>query len=177
VAIQERRFAANFRIADDEPEVALCGVDNKPARAALEDVGLRRVIEAGLGQGSREYLAFQVHGFPARKSASERWSGPEPARSTEALVANRAYRSLEAEGLDQCGLTTLAGRSVGASFVGAVVSTLVVAELLRWTLEERRYEVIDGSLASLSNRQAFASDLQLDPLNPGVTTAIPCAQR
>jgi hypothetical protein len=32
--IQERRFAPNFRVAEDEPQVALCGVDNPQARSA-----------------------------------------------------------------------------------------------------------------------------------------------
>ena len=63
-SIVERRFAANFRVAGDEPSVALCGVDNALARADLEDVGFSRVIEAGLGAGTQEYLAFQVHTFP-----------------------------------------------------------------------------------------------------------------
>jgi hypothetical protein len=31
-----------------------------------------------------------------------------------------AYQALEATGADQCGLTKLAGRTVGAPFVGAV---------------------------------------------------------
>ena len=66
-SIVERRFSADFQIAEDEPRVALCGVDNALARAGLEEVGFGRVIEAGLGAGAREYLAFQVHSFPARR--------------------------------------------------------------------------------------------------------------
>ena len=48
--ITERRFAADFRVAADEPMIALCGVDNPLARAAVEEVGFGRVIEAGLGK-------------------------------------------------------------------------------------------------------------------------------
>ena len=64
----ERQFGANMRVDNDEPHVALCGVDNALARAALEDVGFRRVVEAGLGKGLHEYLAYQIlrcgYGFP-----------------------------------------------------------------------------------------------------------------
>ena len=70
------------------------------------------------------------------------------------------------EGLDSCGLTTLAGRTVGAPFVGAVTSAVVVAELIRVALGVHRYEVVDASLRSLELRQTvLAADGS--PFNPG----------
>ena len=111
-SIVERRFSTGFRIAEDEPRVALCGVDNAFARADLEDVGFDRVIEAGLGAGTREYLAFQVHTFPARRAARLRW-GTGIHQLNEDIVADKpAYRALVQNGLDDCGITTLAGRTV-----------------------------------------------------------------
>jgi hypothetical protein len=113
----------------------LCGVDNALGRAALESVGFHRVIEAGLGRGTEEYLAFQVHTFPARRSARERWGGGVTERgAADAMLRLPAYQSLAAAGVDQCGLTMLAGRSVGASFVGAATATIVIAELLRMVM-------------------------------------------
>lgn len=173
--IQERRFAADFRTNDGEPPVALCGVDNPLARAALEGVGFGRVIEAGLGRGTREYLDFQVHTFPAQKSARERWGSALSEVVDNDLVDKPAYKDLSEKGLDQCGLTTLAGRTVGAPFVGAATAAIVVAELLRLVLGEHRYEVIDGSLRSLDHRRAIISEAQAEPFNPGSTTAIPYA--
>src|SRR4051812_25262381 len=81
--IIERRVAANFEIDDDEPQVVLCGVDNRPARAALEDVGFAQIIEARLGRGTEEYLAFQMHCFPAERSARERWATGDPGTSED----------------------------------------------------------------------------------------------
>jgi hypothetical protein len=169
-AIQERRFAANFRVAHDEPSVALCGVDNALARAALEDVGFGRVVEAGLGAGPQEYVAFQVHSFPATRAARARWGMADTAPATEALLDQPAYRALSEAGIDECGLTTLAGRTVGAPFVGAATAAIVVAELLRMGLGEHRYEAIDGSLRSLGRRQAVRSEVGA-PFNPGTTGA------
>lgn len=169
--IQERRFSANFRVDDEEPSVALCGVDNEPARAALEDVGFSQVVEAGLGAGAEEYLAFQVHCFPSNRSARQIWASSASVRSTEALLTQPAYQSLATDGIDQCGLTMLAGRSVGAAFVGAATSALVIAELLRMCVGERRYEVIDGNLRVLERRFAIASDLQSSLFNPGLVRA------
>ena len=170
-SIVERRFSADFRIAEDEPRVALCGVDNALARANLEDVGFDRVIEAGLGAGTREYLAFQLHTFPARRAARFRW-GTNTHQLNEDTVADKpAYRAMAHDGLDECGITTLAGRTVGASFVGAVTSTLVVAELIRMAIGVHRYEIVDGSLRSLKLRKAVLAD-KCPPFNPGTTAAL-----
>jgi hypothetical protein len=170
--LQERRFRGNFRIDDDDPGVALCGIDNALGRAALEDVGFHRIIEAGLGRGTEEYLAFQVHTFPASRSARDRWGGMTKETAAVNTIHLPAYQSLAAAGIDQCGLTMLAGRSVGASFVGAATATIVIAELLRMVMGEHRYEIIDGTLRTLEYRQSIRYERADDPFNPGYTTAL-----
>lgn len=170
-SINERPFAPNFKTDGDDPLIALCGVDNESARAALEDVGFTKIIEAGLGKGTEEYLAFQLHSFPAKKTARQIWgnSATIPLRQSE--LEKPAYQALAAEGLDKCGLTLLANRSVGASFVGTFSSSLVIAELLRTTMGEHSYEVIDGTLRSIENRNVFAAKNQTSFFNAGFTTA------
>ena len=170
-SIVERRFAADFRVAGDEPSVALCGVDNALARADLEDVGFGRVIEAGLGAGTQEYLAFQMHTFPACRTARSRWGADVHHSNGNTIADNPAYRTLAQDGLDECGIITLAGRTVGASFVGAVTAAVVVAELMRMAVGEPRYEVVDGSLRSLELRQAVLGADEA-PFNPGTTFAV-----
>ncbi len=171
-SINERPFAPNFKVDGDDPRVALCGVDNEKARAALEDVGFAKIIEAGLGKGAEEYLAFQLHSFPAGKTARQIWGSDAIAASLQSSALEKpAYQALAAEGLDKCGLTLLANRSVGASFVGTFTSSLVVAELIRMTMGEHGYEVIDGTLRSLENRDVFAAGQQASSFNAGFTTA------
>jgi hypothetical protein len=169
-AIYERLFAPTFRVTDSEPRVALCGVDNALARAALEEVGFARVIEAGLGKGTREYLAFQIHTFPARRSARSKWGGLSAPTDVTSLLAQPVYRDLAQKGVDACGLTTLAERSVGASFVGTAVSALVISESMRIALGEHTYAVIDSSLGHLDRRHAVVNDAG-NPFNPGSTPA------
>ena len=168
-SIVERRFAADFQIAGEEPRVALCGVDNALARADLEDVGFDRVIESGLGAGTQEYLAFQVNTFPARRAARRHWGTVANQPNGDIVAGNPAYRALAQDGLDDCGITTLAGRTVGASFVGAVTAAVVVAELIRMGLGGHRYEIVDGSLRSLELRQAVMC-IDAAPFNPGSTS-------
>lgn len=170
--IVERRFAANFEIDEEEPQVALSGVDNQAARAALEDVGFAQIIEAGLGRGTEEYLAFQMHCFPAERTARDRWSSADAVESEDASE-KPAYESLAAaHGIDKCGLTMLANRSVGASFVGAFTSTLVISELLRMAIGAHRYSVMDGSLRSPKSFQFIRNAALFDPFNPGVSEVV-----
>lgn len=126
--IIERRFAADFSVAAEEPAVALCGVDNALARAALEDAGFDYVIEAGLGGGS-DFLAIRLHGFPQIRRARDIWSMVPQGEAD--LLDMPAYRRLLADGADKCGLAQLAGRTVGAPFVGAIAGAMAIAELVR----------------------------------------------
>lgn len=168
--INERRFANNFQIDEEEPQVALCGVDNEAARANLEDVNFAQIIEAGLGRGTEEYLAFQMHCFPASRLARNLWNRGQSPQMQPSLLGQPAYKLMASNGVDKCGLTTLANRAVGASFVGAFTSTLVVAELLRMAIGERRYEAIDGTLRSPEHCQFFSNEALTMPFNPGVTS-------
>lgn len=56
----ERLFPGGITVTDDEPRLALGGVDTAQARAAYEDAGFDCVIEAGLGAGPTEYLAMRA---------------------------------------------------------------------------------------------------------------------
>jgi hypothetical protein len=175
--VNERRFAENFTVSDGEPQLALCGVDNALARAALEDVGFARIIDAGLGKGASEYLAFQLHTFPGPQTARARWGGAVEPESAAQLLKQPAYTALAEEGFDDCGLALLAGRSVGASFVGTAVGALVVAEALRLIADGPQYGLIDGSLRTLARRTAIANGTvtgaALAAFNPGYARAVP----
>ena len=138
---------------------------------ALEEVGFSRVIEAGLGRGNQEYLAFQIHTFPAKRPARRCWGRDEKVSDPDVSINQPAYQALAAEGIDQCGLTMVAGRTVGAPFVGAATAAIVVAELLRMVMGEHRYKVIDGNLRSLAYWQVVMNDLLAEPFNPGYTGA------
>ena len=162
-ALIERRFASNFRVTPQEPPVALIGVDNALARQAIEDVGFERIIEAGLGKGPQDFLGIDLHTFPAARGASTIWQNTA---AGEAEISQPAYRRLLAERGDQCGTVRLAGRSIGAPFVGAVAAALVVAEFMRLAMGERRYEVISCHLRDLGNRTVIQG-AAWTPYNPG----------
>lgn len=162
--IVERRFGTNMRVDDTEPPVALCGVDNALARSALEDAGFGTILEAGLGGGISDFLAIRFHSFPQKRRARDIWSNAAQA-STE-LLDRPAYERLAANGADRCGLIQLAGRTVGAPFVGAIAGAITVAELVRLANGLRLTAVADLHLRNLDQRAVVPQEAGFG-CNPG----------
>jgi len=170
--IVELPFGDQVQVRDDAPQLALCGVDNPLARSVLEDAGFGRVIEAGLGKGVREYLAFQVHGFPGPQRARERWGAAGQTPPASQPTARPAYAALTNEGLDRCGLTTLAGKTVGAPFVGTAVAAIVVAEVIRQLEGQAPIGLLDGTLRDLACTTGAPCTQVTNPFNPGSTESL-----
>ncbi|RUL81897.1 thiamine biosynthesis protein ThiF [Tautonia sociabilis] len=164
----ERVFPGGVAIADDEPRLALGGVDNPQARAAYEDAGFDCIIEAGLGAGPTEYLALRLHSFPASTTARAKW-GDATASASVPHPRARAYDNLAASGMDECGLVRLASRTVGAPFVGAAAATLVIAEVLRRLNGGPSIEVIDMTLRDPAARSIVLASHAASRFNPGYT--------
>jgi hypothetical protein len=156
--IEERHFGEWMRRSPHEPSVALCGVDNALARTALENAGFGLVVEAGLGAGPEAFRSIAMHTFPATRTAKEIWSRQigDPPTNPENMPA---YQRLKSAGMDSCGLTQLASRTVGVPFVGLIAGCLVVSELLRR---------LHGGMAL---EFSAASVLSLDDIESGSTKA------
>jgi hypothetical protein len=147
--IIERRFTEHQRI-DDDPQIVLVGVDNPATRALLGGAGWKLIIDVGLGAGSGDYLDARLHAFPGTKTPEEIW-GDKTGTFDEALLELPAYRAIERKTGDHCGTITIAGRAIGAAFVGAFAASLAVAELLRYYADsERRNDLVDLSLRDLT---------------------------
>ncbi|MGD9633536.1 MAG: ThiF family adenylyltransferase [Pirellulales bacterium] len=166
-SIVERDFTPNFTIARREPSVALIGVDNALARQAVEDVGFGRVIEAGLGRGPQDFLGIDLHTFPASRPAREVW--PQTGAS-DADITLPAYRAMLERSGDRCGTVRLAGRSIGAPFVGSAAAALAVSELVRLCTGGKSYELVSCHLRDLQDITAVVGPA-LPAFNPGSVAA------
>jgi hypothetical protein len=167
--IHERLFDDGFRRQEAEPAVALCGLDNALGRRALDGAGFRYVIEAGLGRGYQDFRTLRLHTLPGTRSAQELWRGPEGDGPTTA--ERPAYRKMLIEGGDRCGITTLAGKAVGAPFVGVVAACLVIAEVLRLLNDGPQYELIDLDLMNIEYGTAVPRPRPPAAFNPGYVSA------
>jgi hypothetical protein len=156
----ERRFAQDLRVASDEPALALCGVDNPQARALLEGAGFASVFEAALGDGAADFRLIRTHSFPAPVGAAEVWAAREDADAiTDLDDMPSAYHDLRDRGtLDQCGLARLADVAVGAPFVGMVAAAVVIAQIVRMTIDGMRPTVSNLDLTCLQHRNVVMRD-------------------
>jgi len=168
-SIHERLFDGGFRRQGREPAIALCGLDNALGRRPLDQVGFDFVVEAGLGRDHRNFQTMRIHTLPARRSATEIWKA---AGIVESVEDREAYQNLLRKGqLDQCGVTLLAGKAVGAPFVGSVAACLAISEVLRLLHGGVLHELIDLDLRSLEHRLAISQKRDFSALNPGYVAA------
>ncbi len=150
-ALVERRFDEHQRVGADEPGVALFGVDNAAARRVVERCGFRLIIDAGLGSGYRDFRAIRMRTFPGPSDAATLWAAPADT-NIEPLAP--AYQRLLKDGADQCGVTTLATRAVGAPFVGCVAAGFVLSERVRRQLGAEGLGFVDLNLRNPSMLEA-----------------------
>ncbi|MGE3637363.1 MAG: hypothetical protein AB7G28_02310 [Pirellulales bacterium] len=150
----ERLFDHRSRRANGEPAVAVCGVDNALARHSIEAAGFDLVIEAGLGAGPQGFRNIAMHTFPASRSAQQIWPSDGEVSSFSAMGLP-AYRALQQDGVDECGLTRIASRTVAVPFVGLTAASLVISELLRRLNGGIQLEVASASLLALDDIDAF----------------------
>jgi len=166
--LYERQFDASLTRHDEEPAIALCGIDNALGRRALDRVGFPFVVEAGLGRGHRNFRTIRMHTLPASRPASEIW---KPGVEGEDVSDRAAYQRMLRNGeLDQCGVTLLAGKAVGAPFVGAVAACFAIAEVLRLLHGGPLHHLIDLDLQSPEHRTVVGHARAFEALNPGFVT-------
>ena len=148
--LEERRFGPWTRRSKDEPGLALCGVDNANARAVLDQAGFDLIIEAGLGGGPQAFRNMSIHTFPASRTPAQIWGGLV-AQVEENIEAQPAYQALKKAGMDRCGLTQLASRTVGVPFVGLIAACLAIAEVLRRLHGGAALEFLSTSASTLDD--------------------------
>lgn len=142
----EHRYLGGRLHGPGDPTVLLAGVDNLSARRLLDDTGFPVIIDAGLGAGPDGFLGMRIRRLPTSRSSQEIWSAPPPRSPTVAAHAGEAYRALEEQSGDRCGVEQLAGRTVATAFVGVTAACWAIGGLLRELHGGTRYELIDHTL-------------------------------
>lgn len=169
--ITERLFDGATKRRPEEPCIALCGLDNAAGRRALDQAGFDFVVEAGLGRGHNDFRGLLVHTLPGALSAAELWKDEAGGDKLAAGAAAAYHRMLSEGSLDQCGVTLLAGKAVGAPFVGAVAATLVLTEVLKLLHGGNLHRLIDMNLVDLGHFQSAPQLRDFSGFNPGFALA------
>ena len=112
---------------------------------------------------------MRLHTLPGSRTAAEIWTLASP---SDTQVDRPAYRKLlEEDALDRCGVTLLAGKAVGAPFVGAVAACLAVSEVLRLLNGGPLHQLVDLDLQSVEHRVTVGQHRDFARLNPGFVVA------
>ena len=145
-------------------------------RRLLGDAGFDRIVDAGLGAGPVEYLDMVLHTFPAAEDPADAFPDAPAARPSPRATPTRtrspdALDAGDGETAARCGMLDIAGVTVGAAFVGAFASTLVVADILRLLHEGESYSVVTVDLRHPAGIQAITNAFPRQSSNTAFTLA------
>ena len=164
----ERRFVDNHGPLDDEPKIAIVGVDNAKARRSAAAAGFDFVLDAGLGTTPAEIFDLALHVFPGTCDPQSLWPDPPVQRESQALP-ERYEKLVEAGVIDRCGAVTIAGQPVGVPSTALAAAALQLAQLCR-ALSTRSYcdsiDVRTARTAHATSTRINDHALNLAPLMP-----------
>lgn len=162
--VNERRFTASTTAADQEPRLALVGVDNLQTRRHAAAAGFDLLIDAGLGATGSEAFDIRVHAFPGTQTADVVW--PELAGDGERPLPENLAKLVKQGRLPQCGAITLFGKSVGVPCTAVVAAAVQIAQACRALATGRCADRVDLSLSDLKRAswRPMPSDLARVPL-------------
>ena len=146
----DRRLVDADRLADDDPRIALSGVDKIEARKLMANVGFDCIVDAGLGRTAADFDRFRVSVFDQTRPIDQHFAG-QADNSAEPPIPNcGAYQALEAE-IGRCGTAEIAGASVAVPYVSALAAAVAVSRLIAVTSgsecpsnEVRRVSALDA---------------------------------
>jgi hypothetical protein len=128
----DRRLLEGDRLEDDDPRVALCGVDKIEARKLMGNTGFDCIVDAGLGRRASDFDRYRVTVFDSSHPIGKHFEGQTDEQGADQIPDNDAYQRLEAE-VGRCGTAEVAGASVAAPYVSAVAAAVAVSRLIAIT--------------------------------------------
>ena len=125
----DRRLVAGDRIDNDDPRLALSGVDKIAARKLMAAVGFDCIADAGLGRTAADFDRYRVSVFDQTRPIDQHFATAQDEPVKGEILNQEAYRRLEAE-IGPCGTAEVAGASVAAPYVSAIAAAVAVSRLI-----------------------------------------------
>ena len=148
----DRRLDKTLRRTENEPAIALAGLDNMPARRLLEYPGFEYIIDSGLGSTASDYQKFRINVFDSNHNPANHFDGVEDptTRTVEQLMQLPVYQGL-ARIHGTCGAATLAEHSVAVPFVSAFVGAVAITQAIRIASGHAHDSSLTGDIGDLRN--------------------------
>ena len=128
----DRRLSARDRLEDDDPRLALSGVDKVEARTLMAGVGFDCIVDAGLGRTASDFDRYRVTVFDRARPIDKHFAGLEDKPVGQDSPTGDAYRRLEAE-IGPCGIAEIGGASVAAPYVSALAAAVAISLVIAVT--------------------------------------------
>ena len=128
----DRRLSARDRLEDDDPRLALSGVDKIQARKLMAEVGFDCIVDAGLGHTAHNFDRYRVNVFDRTRPIDEHFAEQDDAPSAQGVPEGDPYRHLEEE-IGPCGTAEIGGASVAAPYVSALAAAIAVSRVIAVT--------------------------------------------
>lgn len=153
----DRRLDKYLRRTDQEPLLALAGLDRLPPRRLLGLPGFDYVIDAGLGATAADYQKIRINVFDSTIDPARHFEGVED--ETDSRVAQLmnlpAYQEVARKGdAGRCGAATLAEQSVAVPFVSAVAGALAITQAIRIASGKAHHSALTGDVGDLRTVRA-----------------------
>lgn len=164
VARIDRALRADLRLADDEPRLALSGLDRIAPRRLLADVGFDAIVDVGLGRTANDFERYRVNVFDKTRRIDTHFDGVVDPAPRPAAPDLPAYAKLEAE-IGRCGAAEIGNASVAVPYVSAIAAAVATARAVA-ICSGRPCSPGEVQKVSASERRAAAASCPIEA--PGV---------
>jgi hypothetical protein len=165
----DRRLDEYLRRQEDEPVLAVAGLDRLPPRRLLGHVGFDHIVDVGLGADADTYHQFRLTVFDRNYSPAKHFGQVRDQDSRERTQHLAAYQSLLSGGLvDACGMASLAGIPVAVPFVSLIASAVALAQVIRLASGAAPAVSLTASVDSLASCRATSGLALVRPTFPVV---------
>ena len=145
----DRRLDKHLRLQDDEPVLAIAGLDRIGPRRQLSEVGFDHILDVGLGADADTYHQFRVTHFDRSYSPRTHFKGVSEVTRDRHLEQLAAYQTLLASGrIDACGVASLAGIPVAVPFVSLIASAVALTQAIRLASGLQPASALAGSMSA-----------------------------
>ena len=125
----DRPLLATDRIDNNDPRLALSGVDKVEVRKLMAKVGFSCIVDVGLGRTSSDFDKYRVTVFDRTRPIDKHFATLKDEPVGGAIPKGEAYQRLEAE-IGSCGAAEIGGASVAAPYVSALAAAVAVSRVI-----------------------------------------------
>ena len=123
------RLLGSDRLHNDDPRLALSGVDKIEVRKLMATVGFDCIVDAGLGRTASDFDKYRVTVFDRVRSIDKHFVGQTDIPPRVDAPDGEPYHQLASE-VGLCGAAEIGGASVAAPYVSAFAAAIAVSRTI-----------------------------------------------